>query len=104
MSDLGPAAGAFGRLAAPVTLNCMHAVTPAPARSRPGLIAFGASAIVALAAGFGTHLLLEYRAYLANDRDLNARLALARLPAPGPPLEQRCPRWRASSPSVPAPR
>jgi len=52
-------------------------VTSATIRSRPGLIAFGIFAIVALAAGFGAHLLIEYRAYLANGRDLNARLALA---------------------------
>ena len=52
-------------------------MTSATTHSRPGLVAFGVFAIAALAIGLGTHLLLEYQAYLANGRDLNARLALA---------------------------
>ncbi|HTP83890.1 MAG TPA: ATP-binding protein [Alphaproteobacteria bacterium] len=52
-------------------------MTSAVIRSRPSLVAFAAFAIFALAVGFGTHLLIEYRAYLANGRDLNDRLALA---------------------------
>jgi len=55
----------------------MGHMTSATIRSRPGLIAFAALAIFALALGFGAHLLIEYRAYLTNGSDLNARLALA---------------------------